>query len=360
MADSGASARAGLSTVRSSSSGTLLFPMTCRLMEYSAVITRIPARSPLIRNFVCRTPVVRPAAIPARNAAAVAASGCAPLTIIAAATAPPSVIEPSTVRSRKASTRKLMSTPSARRARMSPCVSDPISRIIRRKTFCPSWYESKETEMRKRTEPPAPSLSLLFQARRRHAVSRRALRGRNPAHPHGPAGELAFPGTVDRPEVPQEVQHGLQVFRVEQRRHRLPEIDRPLFHRTIRKDCSMKMTEQASCWTHWPQERSQLCQRAVRRTADGDSDDERQRPGMDLLRCERKPLAHFRMVKHVPRSVFLDGRSLQRGAEQSGRFGNQHDAGGRRVHQRQRLFRQRRKTDALGALGRSKTEQFAE
>ena len=56
-------------------SGRLLLPMMRRLIEYSAVMTRMPAISGLILNLVCSTPVAVPAIIPAAKARSVAASG---------------------------------------------------------------------------------------------------------------------------------------------------------------------------------------------------------------------------------------------------------------------------------------------
>ena len=80
-------------------------PMTCRFTEYSAVITRIPARSSVTRRRVCSKPVTYPATIPAKNAAIVATSGSVPPTMSDAATAAPSGKLPSGVMSAKRSTR---------------------------------------------------------------------------------------------------------------------------------------------------------------------------------------------------------------------------------------------------------------
>ncbi len=54
-------------------------------------------------------------------------AGWTPATINAAATAPPSVIEPSAVMSGKSKILKLMNTPSASSDRMRPMVKAPIS-----------------------------------------------------------------------------------------------------------------------------------------------------------------------------------------------------------------------------------------
>ena len=52
-----------------------------------------------ILNFVCSTPVTVPAIIPPKNPDAVANTGLMPATIIVAAIAAPSVMEPSAVMS---------------------------------------------------------------------------------------------------------------------------------------------------------------------------------------------------------------------------------------------------------------------
>src|SRR5204862_5059914 len=72
--------------VRSDRSGRLLLPITCRLTEYNAVMTRIPDSRPLILNFVWSSPVVAPAAAPARNAAPDAITGLTWATMSTAAT----------------------------------------------------------------------------------------------------------------------------------------------------------------------------------------------------------------------------------------------------------------------------------
>ncbi len=68
-----------------------------------------------------------PASAPATKAAAVARSGCTWATISTAATAPPSVMEPSAVMSANSKIRKLTKTPNASSESMSPIVSAPIS-----------------------------------------------------------------------------------------------------------------------------------------------------------------------------------------------------------------------------------------
>ena len=76
---------------------------------------------------VWSTAVVMPASAPAAKAAAVARSGFTPATIRTAATAPPSVIDPSAVMSANSKIRKLTKMPNASSERMSPMVSAPIS-----------------------------------------------------------------------------------------------------------------------------------------------------------------------------------------------------------------------------------------
>ena len=75
--------------------------MTRRLIEYSAIITRMLASSCMMRRRTLSQAVSAPALAPATMAAAVATKGLMPATISAAATAPPSGKLPSTVRSGK-------------------------------------------------------------------------------------------------------------------------------------------------------------------------------------------------------------------------------------------------------------------
>ena len=112
------------------SKGTLLRPMTCRLTEYRPVMTRMPARRPLILNFVASTPVSEPAMNPAAKLAAEAVKGSTPFTTSAATTAAPSVLDPSAVMSGNSKIRKLINTPNASRERMKPMVIAPIRRLI--------------------------------------------------------------------------------------------------------------------------------------------------------------------------------------------------------------------------------------
>jgi len=105
-------------------------PMICRLTEYSPVITRMPDSRPLILNLAASIPVTEPAINPAANPALVARTGLVPLTISAAATAAPSVLEPSAVISGKSKMRKLMNTPNARSERIKPMVKAPMSKLM--------------------------------------------------------------------------------------------------------------------------------------------------------------------------------------------------------------------------------------
>ena len=97
-------------------SGRLLLPMMRRLIEYRAVITRMPESSGLILNLVCSTPVVAPASMPGEKAPASVADQrdrqCRVGQQDAPTRAAPRVIEPSTVMSAKRKTRNDRNTPS--------------------------------------------------------------------------------------------------------------------------------------------------------------------------------------------------------------------------------------------------------
>lgn len=113
-----------------SNKGMLLLPITCRFIEYKAVITSIPASKGLILNFVCIKPVVEPARSPATNAARLAIRGFAPLAINADAVAAPNVNDPSAVISAKLKTRKLIKIPRANNDSIKPIVNDPTNSDI--------------------------------------------------------------------------------------------------------------------------------------------------------------------------------------------------------------------------------------
>ena len=78
-------------------------PIIFRLIEYREIWVRILARIPGIPNAVCKIPVTKPAAIPARKAKIKASHGFIPPRINMTATAPPVASEPSTDRSAKSS-----------------------------------------------------------------------------------------------------------------------------------------------------------------------------------------------------------------------------------------------------------------
>ena len=88
-------------------------------------MTRMPASRSMIFRLTLSQPVSTPAIAPAAVAMAVARKGSYPREMSVAATAPPSGKEPSTVRSGKLSTRKVMNTPSATRLKTSPISSEP-------------------------------------------------------------------------------------------------------------------------------------------------------------------------------------------------------------------------------------------
>src|SRR5262245_19525406 len=110
----------------------------------------MPASRPFIRKRVANTPVTEPAIAPARHAASVASQGLRPATSSVAATVPPSVSEPSTVRSRKETMRKLNRTPSARSDRIKPIVSEPMSSVI---VIDPPWQPHQSAQPNKRRRP---------------------------------------------------------------------------------------------------------------------------------------------------------------------------------------------------------------
>src|SRR5436309_7826591 len=134
----------------------------------------MPASSPLMRNFVCRMPVVAPAMQPPTKLARLANHGLVPCTSSTAAIAAPSVVEPSAVMSGKRKTRKLMKTPSASSERMRPTLHAPSSSVM----------------------------SLHLPDRLRYRCDR--------ADPASAAGELALTDARALAVVAQEMQHALQ------------------------------------------------------------------------------------------------------------------------------------------------------
>ena len=82
--------------------------MMCRLMEYRAIWVRIPERIGGIPSRVWSSPVTRPASSPAISAISSASHAGLPARISMTVTAPPVAKEPSTVRSAKSSSRKVM------------------------------------------------------------------------------------------------------------------------------------------------------------------------------------------------------------------------------------------------------------
>ncbi|MNP50530.1 hypothetical protein D3C76_1448000 [compost metagenome] len=97
-----------LNIVVSPSSPTFGLPIIRMLMEYSAIIIKIPDNRPFIFPLVCSKPVIAPATKPPKKAQIVAIHGDVPPVIITAAMAPPVVKLPSTVKSGKSRMRKVM------------------------------------------------------------------------------------------------------------------------------------------------------------------------------------------------------------------------------------------------------------
>ncbi len=114
-----------VNSVGSLMSGTLGPPMTRRLIEYSAIITRMLASRSMIFRRTLSQPVTSPAKAPAAVAASVASQGLTPEEISMAQTAPPSGKLPSTVRSGKRSSLNEMNTPSATRLKIRPISMAP-------------------------------------------------------------------------------------------------------------------------------------------------------------------------------------------------------------------------------------------
>ncbi|MNI85205.1 hypothetical protein D3C73_1421780 [compost metagenome] len=78
------------------------------LIEYKAIIIRIPESNPLTFPLVCKSPVHAPAAAPPIKAIRQASTGEYPWEIITAAIAPPVAKLPSTVRSGKSKMRNVI------------------------------------------------------------------------------------------------------------------------------------------------------------------------------------------------------------------------------------------------------------
>ena len=110
---------------------------------------------------VYSVPVQAPASIPAAKAASDASSGLVPCAISVAATAAPSVTDPSAVISGNAKIRKLMNTPRASSERMHPIVNVPISRLI---------CVSLSSDLRRRADPACAADELALLRPGRHAV----------------------------------------------------------------------------------------------------------------------------------------------------------------------------------------------
>ena len=102
--------------------------MIRRFIEYKLTITRILASRAGTLNLVLSNDVARPAHKPAPRAASVARNGFTPFMISTATTAAPRTKLPSTVRSGKASTRKVRYTPKARNPYTSPSYREKLSK----------------------------------------------------------------------------------------------------------------------------------------------------------------------------------------------------------------------------------------
>ena len=87
-------------------------------------MVKIPDNRSLIPAFVFKTPVINPANVPAKSAAAVAKKGLWPLTISEAATAAPKGKLPSTVKSENFSILKVIYNSRAIILNTRPCSKD--------------------------------------------------------------------------------------------------------------------------------------------------------------------------------------------------------------------------------------------
>ena len=100
-------------------------PIIRILIEYKAIIVKIPDKISGILTFVCRIPVIPPANAPANKAGTNASHGFTPFTIKIALTAPPSAKLPSTVISAKFNILNVMYTPSVIMPHNTPCEMAP-------------------------------------------------------------------------------------------------------------------------------------------------------------------------------------------------------------------------------------------
>jgi len=98
------------------SKGIFDLPIMWRLIEYNPVITRIPARRPLILRRVWIKAVKLPATAPITKEASTAMKGLTPETMSTAVIAAPAVKLPSTVISGKLYMRNVIKTPVAMKA----------------------------------------------------------------------------------------------------------------------------------------------------------------------------------------------------------------------------------------------------
>lgn len=115
-------------TVSARSREIFAFPITWRLIEYRAIIVRIPERIAGIFNFVYKTPVITPAAAPQIIALRIPQPGFTFEEISEAATAPPRGKLPSQVMSGTSRTRKDKKTPIASIDHISPWATVDINR----------------------------------------------------------------------------------------------------------------------------------------------------------------------------------------------------------------------------------------
>ena len=114
-------------SVATPKSGMFALPITLIFIEYKAIIVKMPAKMPGIFSFVCKRAVAAPARQPEAKAAKTAKKGSTRALISTAPTAPPRAKLPSTVRSGKSSTLKVIKTPKAIMPHRIPCEAAPCT-----------------------------------------------------------------------------------------------------------------------------------------------------------------------------------------------------------------------------------------
>src|SRR5262245_34214256 len=240
-----------------------------------------------MRKRVWSTPVAAPARSPPPAPAAVAIGAETPPTRSAAAIEAPRVKDPSVVMSGKWKTRKLTNTPSARSARIEPIVSDPSSSVMR---------GSRPGDPADRGDPTDTSC------------------------------ELALAGSDALARIVEQVEHRLEDRSLEERSHRLAQLEAAAGQRAVRERGRVEMAR-GPLRAERPEPRRELGLAAAR----GRPDHERLAVPVDGLRREREPISHFREPETRVGGRLERERAAQRGAHETARLGHHHDAGARRV-----------------------------